>query len=937
MQSAYQILVASKPENLAQDHGDLWDSGKTISQDDNQIHYAGTGLQSRESCYWKVRVWDQHDRVSEWSQPALWSMGLLNPADWAASWIGVDQADKPLQKLEVTKAFYHVVGSPEEHDVTAELAAKIKPTGLNANSLALSVNSGAVGAPAKTKIGLHIEYNFNGESFTRDYKEGDRVSIQEPPAEPRYLRASFKVTQPVKRVMLYATALGLYQLHLNGQVVGDHVLAPEWTDYSKRVQYQTYDLTTSIRSGENVIGAILGNGWYSGYWQMWRAQLCPIYGDQPEFKAQLEIDYADGTKQVVATDSQWRGTTDGPMRLSGLYEGETYDALREVPGWDNTGFSDSAWPPVTISNPKAGALVAQRSEPIRVTQEISGKTVTNPKPGVYVIDFGQNLAGWCRMRLHENAGVVVTAQLNEVLLPNGTVYMDNLHAGHLSQGDRQVLRYTCKGAGTETYQPLFTCLGFRYVQVSGLTAMPKPEDFTAEVFHTSFHQVGSFHCSNSLLNQLEQNIQWSQRSNMMGVPTDCCQRDERCGYTGDMNFFMPTALLNFDVAAFFNKWLTDVCDDAQQPDGHFPDHAPTFGPGNGFNVGWGDAGIICPWRMWQAYGDTQVIRDHYTAMQRFMEFVKARGKEGLYSERIGNGNWLNLGGGAGVTEIGTAYAAYDFRLMAEMATAIGKTDDAALYQAEADKIARAFAANCIDADGRIKESSQTGYALAFTMGLVPPDLKDKVAAQFAKEIDRFHGLATGFIGTPRLLPALHLAGRDDLAYQVLLKEDYPSWLFEVRNGATTMWERWNGWTPEKGFADSGMNSFNHYAFGSVGEYMIAEIGGIQARSPGYRTLLIAPAIEPGLTAAEAEYDSIQGKIVCDWELVDGGLKLDITIPANTSARVRVPSNLPDDVTEGGAPSATAPGVKFIDSKDDAADYDIGSGDYHFKVNNWKPK
>jgi alpha-L-rhamnosidase len=865
-QSAYQICVSSTAEGLDHPPCDLWDSGKIESSRTNQIEYAGAPLRSRQQCYWKVRLWDGDDRPSAWSEPANWTMGLLDPKDWQAKWIGSD----PATPSSTT--------TPPASEPTTTAATNPKPL-----------------------------------------------------PTPRYLRKSFAIAHPVKRAVVYATALGLYQLRLNGQPVGDHILAPEWTDYRKRVQYQTYDVTAQLKTGENAIGALLGNGWYCGNWQHWRKQLRPINDTTPALLAQLEIEFADGSKQMICTDESWRGTTDGPLRFSGLYEGETYDARLEMPGWDAPSFDDRNWHSANAVHPNAGALVWQRSEPIRIERELKPLTISEPKPGTYVFDLGQNMAGWCRLKVNEPTGTQLTLQFNEVLNPDGTVYMANLHAGHLSKGDRQVIHYTCRGGG-ETYEPHFTYQGFRYVQIDGLSTRPTNDTLTGCVFHTGFTKTGSFTCSNDLVNRLVQNIQWSQRGNMMGVPTDCCQRDERCGYTGDMNFFIQTAVFNFDIAAFASKWLNDVSD-AQNPGGWYPDFAPDLGntgPGSGPNRGWTDAGIICPYIVWQTYGDTRIIRDHYAGMQRHLAWIDSTSKNFLHVGRVGNGDWLNLGGGASDEVIGTAYDAFDYRLMSEMADAIGKPDDAVAYRAHADAIKAAFQKGEIDSTGQIIKSGQTGYALAFTMGLVPDEQRQKMSDQFAADIHRSGDhLTTGFIGTPRLLPALHLAGRDDLACQLLLRESYPSWLFEVKNGATTMWERWNGWTPERGFASSGMNSFNHYAFGSVGQYLFESLGGVSAQTPGFSRINIAPVIGHGLTRASADYDSIAGHISSHWKLDGHKLSLDITIPANTTATVTVPTTDPSTITESGMPYARAAGVKLMRSDAASAVFFVSSGEYHF--------
>jgi alpha-L-rhamnosidase len=699
------------------------------------------------------------------------------------------------------------------------------------------------------------------------------------------------------------------------------------------VQYQTYDVTSQLKQGENCLGVILGNGWYCGNWQLGKRQLRPIYGAQPYFLLQLEVELADGTRQIITTDSTWKGTANGPLRFSGLYEGETYDARIEIPGWDTADFKPTTWQAVTVATPKVGPLIWQRNEPIRPDEEVKTVTVSQPKPGDFVFDLGQNMAGWPRLHLHEPAGTQITLQMNEVIKIDGTVYIDDLHTGHLSTGDRQIIRYTCKG-GDEIYEPHFTYMGFRYVEVTGLTEpQPDADVVTGCVIHSSATPCGDFTCSNNLVNKLAENIEWSQRSNMMGIPTDCCQRDDRNGATGDMEFYCPTAVYNYDMAAFCNKWLVDLCDDSQLPGGWFADQAPYYGPGEGPNVGWSDAGIIVPYNMYRTYGDTRVIRDHYAEMQHFLAWIKSNSSNLLHINNVGNGDLLNLeGGGASKPVIGTAYDAYDYRLMAEMATAIGKNDDSAAYDKQADLITAAFQKAFINDDGKIKESSQTGYALAFTMGLVPPEKKAKMADQFANELGTRHNfLNTGIMGTSRLLPGLHEAGMDDLAYVILLNEDYPSWLFEVKAGATTTWERWNSLMPNKGFADSTLNSFNHYSQGSVGEYLFGYVGGIQAEEPGYKKIRIAPVIQPDLEFAKAHYDSIAGTISSEWKVDSGTLTMDVIIPANTTAIVCIPTVSADNVTESGVAADKADGVKFIKMEDKCAVYEVESGKYQFQT------
>ena len=748
---------------------------------------------------------------------------------------------------------------------------------------------------------------------------------------PRYLRKSFNLERTVRRATVYVTALGLYELRLNGQRIGDHQLAPEWTNYTKRIQYQTYDVTSIVHKGSNALGAVLGNGWYCGGWQHWKEKLSAIYGTEPLLLAQLELEFSDGRCETIVSDESWRATTDGPLQFAGIYEGVTYDARKAFKGWDQAGFDDSGWSVPALPSPgtdfQVGKLVGQRGEPIRKTLELKPVAISEPKPGIYVFAFDQNMVGWCRFKFHGRAGETIELQHGEMCNPDGTVFLGNLTV--VSEHRIQLDRYTFRGDREETFEPDFTYHGFQYVEVRGLKEKPNLESLTGIVFHSDCPEVGQFNCSDSLLNRLAENILWSQRGNYMGVPTDCPQRNERCGYTGDAQFFMRTAVYNMDVSAFFSRWLVDVCEEAQMPDGHFADHAPTFGPGDGPNIGWSDAGIICPYEIYRTYGDTRVIREHYQAMKRNLEWLARESKDFLFTGRVGNGDWLSNGGGASNEVIGSAYAAFDFQLMAEMAEAIGERRDASDFREHAGKIVQAFAKEYIDGEGRISKSSQSGYALAFTMGLVPPFLKEKMSDRFMDEIKRFDWHpTTGFIGTPRLLPALHLAGLDSEAYKVLLTRSSPSWLYPVTVGATTIWERWDGWDGK--IPKGGMNSLNHYSFGAVGEYLFRMIGGISEEVPGYSQIRIAPVICDGLSFATTSYNSIHGRIVTAWKVDGQWLSLDVTIPANTSATLYLPTKVVSEVTESGKRIANAEGVKFLRIENENAVYSVESGNYSFR-------
>jgi alpha-L-rhamnosidase len=521
------------------------------------------------------------------------------------------------------------------------------------------------------------------------------------------------------------------------------------------------------------------------------------------------------------------------------------------------------------------------------------------------------MVGWARMTLHAMPGQRITFRYGEMLNPDGTLYTANL------RGATATDFYISKTSGRETFEPSFTFHGFRYVEVRGLSYKPEVGSLVGVLIHSAMERTGNFQCSNPLVNQLYHNIIWSNQDNYVDVPTDCPQRDERAGWTGDAQFFIPTAAYNFNVDPFIARWLTTLCEDAQNPDGSLADVAPDLGIGSG-STAWGDASIICAYNLYRTYGDTRVIESHFPSMQRLVDWYGSKSTNGI-ANIGGFGDWLNLGGGASNQVIDTAYYAYLTGIMSEMAGAIGNQEAASRYSAMHKQIKQAFA-GFFQPDGSLKDCSQTGYALAFSMDLVPDALRAKAAAKFAESIHQFKNhLATGFIGTPRLLPALHLAGRDDLAYGLLLQDTFPSWLYQVKLGATTMWERWDGWTPDKGFQTIGMNSFNHYAFGSVGQYLYGELAGIQADSPAYKIIRVEPEIRNGLEWASGTFDSMQGRIASSWKLKAGQLDLDVTIPVNTTATICVPGiNVKSD------------GVKPGPAQNGVSTFLVGSGTYHFR-------
>ena len=742
-----------------------------------------------------------------------------------------------------------------------------------------------------------------------------------------YLRREFPLDKTVRRARLYATARGVYELSVNGTRVGEDVLAPGWTDYDRRLQYQTYDVTPLLAEGQNALGAVLGDGWFAGFVGFDPKHRGAHYGARPQLLAQLNVEYEDGTTESLATEGSWRCST-GPILYSDLLVGESYDARSEIPGWAEPGFDDTGWYGVEAEEIEDPNLVAQPDEGVRLIEELEAKTVTEPESGRYVFDLGRNMVGWVRLKVEGEAGTKVTLRHAEALNPDGTIYTENLRSA------RQTDTYILKGEGKEVYEPRFTFHGFRYVEVTSYPGEPHLEAVTGCVVHSATPPSGSFECSSSLVNKLQENIVWGQRGNFLSVPTDCPQRDERLGWMGDAQIFVRTASFNMDVAAFFEKWMTDV-QDAQSPEGAFPDVAPLL-RGSGLidlrwgAPAWGDAGVIVPWTIYRTYDDTRIVERHYKAMARWMEYLHEANPALIRKNRMGNnyGDWLSPKGDHTPKHLlATAYWAYDAKLMAEMAEATGRYDDASEYRDLNERIKAAFEEAYVSPDGRIEGDTQTCYLLALHMDLLPEDLRSAAAEHLVRTIERedWH-LSTGFVGVGYLCPVLTEAGYTDVAYRLLINETYPSWGYTIKNGATTIWERWDGWT-EAGFQSPNMNSFNHYSLGSVGEWLYRYVAGIDLGTPGYGHILIRPRPGGSLTHASGEYDSVRGRISSSWKIEGDRFVLEALIPPNTTATVHVPST--EDISEGGRPVDEADGVEFLRTGEGETVLSVGSGRYEF--------
>jgi len=1002
-QTAYQVLVAAAEETLRQDRGDLWDSGKVAGDGTTAIVYQGKPLVSGVRCFWKVKVWDKNDRPSAWSTSASWSMGLLEPGDWKAQWIGyrkarqVEETEAPLdgakwiwhaadphpQTPRGHRVFLSTLPLPQDAKVVkAELLATAEKTYVfRLNGSRILANRGNVPedwkAVSKANVmslvhpgdnQLYVDVDFNppgsagfiakltvttadGRTITHvtdgTWKSSDRgrsslarvigdygcqpwgrLKLRQLFLTPApFLRTVFRAEKPVRTATLYASALGIFDLHLNGALVAEDYFNPGWTNYGGRVYYRAYDVTSRIRQGENVLGAVLADGWYSGY-VGWFGPCC--FGKFPQFRGQLVIETTDGARQVVSSGPGWKATT-GPIREADLLMGETYDARLELRGWSQPGFDDSTWDAVMLMDNNLHRKVQSHPGPaVRAYEEFHAKTIREPRRGIYVVDLGQNFAGIVRLKVKGTPGQTITLRYAERLNPDGTVYTLNLRSARATD------TYICRGEGAEIWQPRFTFHGFQYVELTGLSQPPTTDTVVGIALSSETPSAGRFKCSDAMLNRLRQNIYYTQRSNFIDIPTDCPQRDERLGWAGDAQVYVRTATLNTDVQAFFTKWLVDL-DDAQRPDGEIRGHFPQFAPmvvgcGGDGGPAWADAGVICPWTIYEAYGDCRVLQQHYASMQRYIDFCQRRSTpEMLPPEKFHCfGDWLSIKANTPKEVICTAYFAYSTRLTARAAEALGKTEDATRYRELFEKIKASFNRAYVAEDGRIKGDTQCCYVLALAFDLLDEKKQELAAKYLIEDIEKcdWH-LSTGFIGTKDLMLVLSKIGRNDVAYRLLHNDTFPSWGFSIKHGATSIWERWDGWTPEKGFQDPGMNSFAHYSFGAVYQWIVENVGGIRTDGPAYKRIVIAPQPGGRLTWAKVGYRSIRGPIDSDWKLDAGRLLMDVTIPPGATATVRVPAAKAADVTEGGQTLNAVEGLKFLRMDSGRAVLAVESGTYHF--------
>jgi alpha-L-rhamnosidase len=943
-QAAYQVTVSDA-------RGVVWDSGRVVSGPRTDVTYGGPALAPLTRYTWRVRVWDGQGRTGGWSPvhtfetaPGAWTADFIGqrpaaPGLGGASWIWYPEGDPVAGVPPATRYFRRTVdltapgratlvitgddtadvwvngtqasASPRVAD-SWQTAAVVDLTGrLSAGANVIAVRAeNTTQSPAALIATLSVQ---DGQTVVTDgawrasqdgpagweqpgfddgtwpaarvltaYGTGPWGANVRVPQPAPVLRKGFTVSKPVASARLMTTALGLHETRLNGGRVGADVLAPGWTDYRKRLQYKVFDVTRQIRPGENALGAWLGNGWYSGSLGFAGNQ---YYGTQPWYSAQLVITYTDGTTSVVETDDTWRVTT-SPIRSDDLYHGETYDARLAVSGWDGPGFDDSTWAAPVVRTEPAPNMVSQVDNGVTVQQEFRPVTITEPKPGVWVFDLGQNFTGWNRIAVRGPAGTTITMRHAEVLNPDGTIYTANLRAAQVTD------RFTLSGTGgVETWEPRFTVHGYRYVEVTGLPAPPTTDTVTGRAAWASGGTPGTLTTSNPLVNQLQHNILWGTRSNMLSIPTDCPQRDERLGWTGDIAIFAGTSTFNLATHNLLAKF-TDDLGDAQRADGAYTDVAPAVIDGAG-RAGWADAGVIVPYTLWQRYGDTAVIDEHFAAMARFVDYLRATSGADLIRDQWTFGDWLNVNDNTAQDVLSTAFFSWSARLLSRMAAATGRTAEAATYGRLADDVAAAFTRRFVAADGTVGSNTQTGYVLALAFELLPEPSRQAAADKLVAKVAATGGhLSVGFLGVENLLPVLADHGHADTAYEILLQPDFPGWGYMQSRGATTVWERWDGIRPDGSFNDPGMNSFNHYGLGSVGDFLYRQVAGLGPASPGYGSLLIAPKPGGGLTSASATYETPYGGARSDWSTSDGRLTLRVTVPTGTWATVRVPGTGP---------------------------------------------
>lgn len=880
MQTAYQIVVYRVPEVPNRKKTMVWDTKKIISSQSVGVVYHGPKLETRKRYSWQVRVWDENHTISAWSLSTFWEMGLFSDDDWKAKWIE----------------------SKKNHAVV-------------------------------------------------------------------YMRRNFVLKNSVASARLYATAHGIYEVSINGKNITKNIFSPGWTSYHHRLQYQTYDVTKYLEPNENAIGVILGDGWWRG--KVGTTSIQNAYGKTLGFLAQLHITFADGTSQIITTDPEWK-TSSGPILLSDFKDGELYDARQEQNGWNLPMFDDTHWQFVHTKNFLRNILVAQVGLPVVSHEQIKPVSILKTPSGQTVVDMGQNFAGRIKISVKGHADDKVILQHGESLDKNG-----NFSLQHLSlpfNKLQQKITYICKGSkATEIFEPHFTYHGFRYVLIESFPTMPTVNNFMGIALYTDLPETGIFSCSNALLNKLHKNIVWTQKSNLVDIPTDCPQR-ERVGWTGDAQIYASTTAYTWDVTTFFTKWLTDLAVEQSQ-NGKVPNMVPNpytkfkrnriFPTMMEASAGWGDAAIIVPWVLYQRYADTQLLKEQYPSMKAWVTYMVHQAKKTPWYKKINIfsskkyyepyiwntgfhwGEWFEPSAGKGFgikmyitivknflfgsPEVATAYLAYATTLLSHIAKNLGYRSDAKHYMSLSKKIKYAFAQEYIHENGYIGTRSQSSYVRALSFDLVPQKLQKLAAKQLEDTIiNQNYHLDTGFLSTGLLLPVLADTGYATLAYKLLLQDTNPSWIYQIKKGATTVWETWDG-IAEDGTVSA---SLNHIALGTVGKFFYEYIAGMSLDAPR-RHITIKPFFDNTISHAHARYNSIYGPIAISWKRKGTTISLHIIIPPNTTASVILANATNNDITESNHSLHTALGIHAIRQVHADLKIEIGSGEYQFQYTNTK--
>ncbi len=864
-QTAYRVVVASSKNMLAAGRGDLWDSGKVTNRETLGIVYAGQPLRSGQRCHWKVQVWDQGDYPARWSKPTCWEMGLLNPGDWAGQWLN---------------------------------DGKTNPT--------------------------------NGEDF---YTE-DSAPL---------FRRELNLTKPVRRARLYISGLGYCEASLNGQRLGDQVLDPGWTMYGQRVFYSSYDVGKQLRAGPNCFGVMLGNGWWNPLpLRLWgrRDLREELAVGRPRFIAQLNVEFTDGTTQSFASDVSWK-VSDGPVRCNSIYLGEVYDARRELPGWNAAGFDDSTWRSPKLATETIGQLQSQPQPPIRVRETFLAVSFTEPKPGVFIYDLGQNFSGWAGFRFRAPAGTKIVMRYGELLNKDGSLNPLTSVCGQI-KGTRknkagveesvggpgapniawQSDTYIARGGGEENYVPRFTFHGFRYVEVTGLDRALPLKAVTGMRLSADVADAGLFACSNPLLNNIQEMCQHTFLANLFSVQSDCPHR-ERLGYGGDIVATSEALMLNFDMEKFYAKTVTDFADSAR-PDGMFTDTAPFVGI-QYCGVGWAMAHPLLVSQLHRYYGNRRLVEEQYAAARRWLLLVADEYPDGIVTKGLSDHESLTP---APAPPMVTPLFYQSARIVAELARTLGHAEDAAQFEAIAEKSRLAYQRKFFEpSSGRAGPGTQGSQAFALYSDLVPAAERSRAMDVLLENIrgERKGHLSTGIMGAKFMLDVLSREGHADVAYDIVQQTNFPGWGWMLANGATTLWEHW-------AFSDN-TYSHSHPMFGSVSQWFINWLGGIQPHPEaiGFDCIIIRPQTVPDLQWVKCSYNSVRGRIVSNWSRERGRFHFEIVVPANTTAKVYVPTARADAITEGGKPAASRPGIKFLRSEGGAAVFEVGSGRYRFEV------